>query len=368
MKRTPLLSTACLVALAAAAAPALAGWTVADLNPNGATSWAYGVWAGQVVGAANWSGRQYAGFWGATAATWTPVAYGSQFEGTSGGQQVGWTISASSELYASLWSGTAGSLVNLNPTGATGSWGWGVSGEQQVGSANIDGTTYASLWTGSAASWINLNPAGATASTACGVSGGQQVGSAVINGTWQAGLWNGTASSWVDLSLYGATSSEALATSGSQQVGVVNGEASLWSGTAGSWVNLNPYGAGGSRADAISGNLAAGSAYYYADGYWHAGLWSISTFGTGQGSQTTASWLDLNALLPSGEYAGSMANGIYTFDGNTWVVGQAYDVSTSQWHAILWEDTVPEPPSLLALGCPLLGLAGLAIRRRGRNR
>lgn len=56
----------------------------------------------------------------------------------------------------------------------------------------------ASLWSGSSTSWVNLHPTGATESRAYGITGNEQVGSAVF-GRLHAGLWRGTAASWVDL-------------------------------------------------------------------------------------------------------------------------------------------------------------------------
>ncbi|MCX6377846.1 MAG: hypothetical protein NTU88_17750, partial [Armatimonadetes bacterium] len=87
----------------------------------------------------------------------------------------------------------------LNPSGATQSCAFAVSGGQQVGRAEIGGDLHASLWSGTAASWVDLHPLGATDSQAYGVSGGKQVGHAKIGGNEHAGLWSGTAQSRVDL-------------------------------------------------------------------------------------------------------------------------------------------------------------------------
>ena len=145
---------------------------------------------------------------------------------------------------ASLWSGTAASWIDLNPTGSTLSNLNAVDVGQQVGSVRISNIDRASLWTGTAASWVSLNPAEASSSSALGVSGGQQVGFAFI-GTSHAGFWTGTAASWVDLHPAGATSSKANGVNGGQQVGiaVVGGRnhASIWSGTAASWVDLHTF-------------------------------------------------------------------------------------------------------------------------------
>jgi hypothetical protein len=60
----------------------------------------------------------------------------------------------------------------------------------------------ASLWSGTAGSWINLNPAGAFNSRANGVFEGLQVGFASGAFGETASLWSGTAESWVDLGAF----------------------------------------------------------------------------------------------------------------------------------------------------------------------
>ncbi len=57
-------------------------------------------------------------------------------------------------------------VTYLHPAGAAESWGTGVSGVDQVGRITNAGSsnTFAALWTGTAGSFVNLNPAGASAS------------------------------------------------------------------------------------------------------------------------------------------------------------------------------------------------------------
>ncbi len=115
-----------------------------------------------------------------------------------------------------MWSGTANSFVNLNPSGASSSEAKSTSGSQQVGFVNFSAgfTVYnAALWSGTANSFVNLNPLGSTYSVASGVSGSQQVGEASVNGQIVASLWSGTADSFVNLqSVLGSdyTSSQAV--------------------------------------------------------------------------------------------------------------------------------------------------------------
>ena len=130
----------------------------------------------------------------------------SRAYGVSGGQQVGYV-----GLHAGLWSGTAGSWVDLNPAGFTSSAAQGISGSQQVGyvaGPATGGKIHGSLWSGSVSSWVDLNPTECEYSYGSGASGAQQVGYAcgAATGGWEhASLWQGTAASWFDLhSLLGA--------------------------------------------------------------------------------------------------------------------------------------------------------------------
>ncbi len=185
---------------------------------------------------------------------------------------------------------------------------------QEVGNASFT-SIQAGLWTGTASSWVDLNPTGASRSQAWGVCNGQQVGSATFptgpyDNYTHAALWNGSAVGWTDLNPSGVLGSEALGTSGDEQVG-----------------------------DTTDAN-----------GHSHAALWRGSA----------ASWADLSALLPSGVYSNSGATGVYTSGGSTWVVGYAYNSSTTD--AFLWEDIVPEPSSILVVLCGI-GALGAATRR-----
>jgi hypothetical protein len=187
----------------------------------------------------------------------------SEAFGTDGSNQVGFaTYPASGGGYnhAMLWSGTAASTVDLQPTqfgsGYFASTAYGVAGSQQVGvmyGRNNDpgGVPHAVLWSGTAASAVDLNPTNlpttsTVSSQANGIGGGEEVGYAsFVNGT-NAILWTGTAASAVDLNPTGSNDSIALATNGTYQVGyvsnLINGypvnSAYVWSGTAASAVNL----------------------------------------------------------------------------------------------------------------------------------
>ncbi|MGD1277616.1 MAG: PEP-CTERM sorting domain-containing protein [Tepidisphaeraceae bacterium] len=209
-------------------------------------------------------------------------AGGMTVSGGAAGQTVGYGTSASNNSHALLWSGTAASAVDLQPTNLSGydqSYALGTNGTQQVGYGAGSGTGYnahALLWSGTAGSAVDLNPtklAGFTASYALGTSGTQQVGDGYDSGAsnWHALLWSGTADSAVDLqptNLTGFTQSQANGTNGIQQVGYGDGQALLWFGTADSAVDLQlllP--ATGTWTGSIAYTIdAAGNVYGTADG------------------------------------------------------------------------------------------------------
>ena len=75
----------------------------------------------------------------------------------------------------------------MHVAAATASFAWDVFGSTQVGSATIDGIDHASVWSGTAGSWVDLHPSVATDhSHAFDVDGPQQVGAASIEGDFHA--------------------------------------------------------------------------------------------------------------------------------------------------------------------------------------
>jgi hypothetical protein len=199
---------------------------------------------------------------------------------TDGVQQVGSCLvgdfATSTSTHAYMWSGTAASAVDLNPTNLgftdTYSSALAISDSQQVGYVGGYATGgHAVLWSGSAGGAIDLNPTnlpGFTNSSADGIGGGQEVGYGwAQGGEYDSALvWNGTAASAVDLNPTGYYDSEALGTNGIQQVGYGQNasyvDALVWTGTAASVVNLQlflPQSAEWSYSDAYtidsSGNI-----------------------------------------------------------------------------------------------------------------
>ena len=246
----------------------------------------------------------------AVAQSWTvtvlhPAAsFGSQVYGVTADQQVG---SADAEFggyqFAHVWSGTSASAVSLHPPifGARHSGALATTGTHQAGWVaffNL-GNQHAALWSGTAASFVDLHPTapGITTSEVTGMSGTRQVGGVHTLTSGFAGMWQGTPGSWTDLhpAWVGATGSWALGAGGDQQVGGVAWHdlafqsvehAALWRGSAASFVDLHPAwtGAYGSVAFATTGAQQAGSISFGAATNTHAGIWS----------GTSASWVDLH--------------------------------------------------------------------------
>jgi len=352
---TKLLRFAVLVSILVTV-PAAADYKAVILNSSGFEySAARGVSGGQQVG---WGWRidtqqDHALLWSGTAGSYvdlTPSGFDmSSAEDISGEQQVGWGHESSfgDWQHALLWSGTAESYVDLNPSGFDESYAYGVSGGQQVGSGRVDAIGYNShalLWSGTADSYVDLNPSGFIQSRSFGVSGGQQVGAGGRT-TVEAGhalLWSGTAASCVDLNPNGFYDSRCTGVSGGQQVGwgsvsvsSLETHALLWYGTAESCVDLNPSGFNESYAGGVSGGQQVGAG----DG--HALLWS----------GTADSYIDLHTFLPPG-YSSSYAQGI---DSTGSIVGGATTTDGAS-HAVLWE-RVPDIYGLF-IGVRDKGVAG----------
>lgn len=143
--------------------------------------------------------------------------YGSVAYGIGGGQEVGEgdiQIESNFQGHALLWTGTAASAVDLDPSVAgfstSDSFAYATNGSQQVGyyvytSPELATSNHAMIWSGTAASATDLNPTnltGITDSEAFDIRGGEEVGIGEGTGTdnqLNAILWLGTADSAVDL-------------------------------------------------------------------------------------------------------------------------------------------------------------------------
>jgi hypothetical protein len=301
----------------------------------------------------------------------TPAGYNSAFVYfTSGGQQAGYgTLSANGNSIPLIWSGTAGSVEVLTPPSFNSGAVSGTDGVHQVGYAGgLSFGAHAMLWTGTAASAVDLNPtnlSGFTKSVAIGIYGSQEVGNGSgADPTEHALLWNGTADSAVDLNPAGFYFSSAHGTSGAQQVGfgmattTSPDHALLWSGTAASVVDLNPAGFAESDAEATNGQQQVGSGVAARDRS-GALVWS--------GSASSVTYLQ-NYLPTSGNTSFNESVAYYIdSSGNIFGTASGTNNGVQGTFAVEWSP-VPEPGSISALMCVCLsGLLGRGVHRNRKN-
>jgi hypothetical protein len=186
-----------------------------DLNPSGSNlSEARGVSGPVQVGFAygsNFGAR--ATMWLGSAASVIDLSGGrfvwSMANSASGNTQVG-----SGDGHALLWHGSASSVVDLHSTAYRETQANDVSGFTQVGEGAVSVAsgvqqvlgTHALKWTGTASSIVDLNPSDAFVSAAYAVLGDTQVGYAgrfASTGYFQnAALWRGSSASYLDLHQY----------------------------------------------------------------------------------------------------------------------------------------------------------------------
>ncbi|MBX3389705.1 MAG: hypothetical protein KF691_09655 [Phycisphaeraceae bacterium] len=243
----------------------------------------------------------------------TPGAANARVNGAAGNTQGG-----DIEGEAGIWSGTAQSWVNLQPSFATSSTIFGVSENQQGGRAAVpfENTfqSHACLWRGSAASWVDLHPSVGDYSQVNAVAEPNMQGGyfSYPNQIWHAALWRGTKASFVDLNPAGATASEIRAMTATQQGGTTRGasgndQAALWSGTAQSVVSLHSGGNFGSAVNGMVGDMQVGS------------LGDVVGLKATMWKGTAASRHNLHQYLPS-NYKSSFAMCIWT-DGISILIG-----------------------------------------------
>jgi uncharacterized membrane protein len=231
------------------------------------------------------------------------------------------------------------------------------------------------MWSGTAASYVDLNPTGYASSIANAVDGAFQVGAGGQLGQFHAVMWNGSASSVVDLHPVGNyIKSEALAISGNTQGGTATvpaigqlpdvPHAFIWHGTAASGVDLNPF---PFLASSIDGVSAAGQVGYASSFDPGPGLGDPPVTGPPHAfywNGTLASAVDLHASVVAQlgpTYIGSRAFGIND-DGS--IVGFAYETPFN-FRAVLWTPApLPEPASSAMLIGALWAVT--ACRRRWR--
>ncbi len=247
------------------------------------------------------------------------VNSGPIINGMSANNAVGSGFSYSVSRYVGiLWDAQGHIVTLLEVPGSTFPEVSGVSGNTQVGHADINETTHAVLWHGTTESWIDLNPGEASWSSADAADVDIQTGTAQFGDSEHAGLWRGTAESWVDLNPQGWDNSNASTASAGWQGGYAynNGGSSVaavWNSTADSFVNMHPTPlATYSEITGLSYGQACGEAYF--GEYPHALYWPAFS---------PDSYIDLQSALPS-DYIASRARGIWTDGaGKTYIVGYA---------------------------------------------
>lgn len=309
--------------------------------------------SGQAAGQINTASAFQAAFWNSsgTLSVLQPATVANSIAtGVSGNNQVGYGDGneVGPSTHAFLWSGTAASAIDLNPTqlSATSSAALGISGNQQVGffDPSPGGQERAVIWEGSAASAVSLQPSFAPSySEAHATDGVNQVGIGIDNSRFpQAILWTGTAPSAIDLAPTGTlTASGANGVAGNEQVGYVGGTtdsgyttAYLWHGTAASGVNLGAdaatIGAVSTTANGTNGSQevgwgSIGETSEPALLLTHALLWSGNA----------ASITDLQQFLP----AGFNESKAYSIDANGNVYGVAWNSTTMAYEAVEWTPT-----------------------------
>jgi hypothetical protein len=274
-------------------------------------------------------------------------------------QQAGWaTAAAGGGLRAVLWHGTPGSIVDMHPDGATGSWMSDADGVRQVGTVTSSTDLgRPALWSGAPNAWLDLTPAGFTGGQVAALDGARQGGWVIRGEDWHAALWQGSAQSFIDLHPAASPhrSSAVIEVNGDQQVGwagtglLGTARAMLWHGTADSAVDLHPEEFIYSQAGATNGVQQAGFASTTNN------LFLLQEACAFVWTGTAESGINLHQYLPEG-YLRSEATGIDSA-GN--VYGVAIDAAGVP-HAARWVP-IPEPTSATLL---IVCATGFLARRR----
>lgn len=317
---------------------AIAQWQITVLAPNGSSfSEVLGGFDGQQVGYAWYDPETvpFASLWSGSSESWVNLspanATRSWASANSAGQQVGYAV-IDGVLHAGTWTGSAESWIDFHPPGSIESYIINTDGVHQVGAVDY----HATLWNGTPGSQVDLSPAGFGASFAYGVDAEQQVGFAIIVIAGQlhyhASLWSGTAASFVDLHPTGVTHSYAWNVHKGQQVGFTEGagtHAALWRGTAASYVDLNPPGSTESAAYGVNDGRQVG----------HARINNVRRAVLWRGSAAT--WEDLSVYLP-GIWTESRANAVWTH--GDWLYVAGHGISNGADVAVLWRRCIVNQP------------------------
>lgn len=295
------------------------------------------------------------GLWDAATGTWTALSDGRNGDVRAmwGSLQGGSYQPPGGGVWASLWSGTAGSQVFLHPAGYQSSGIAGMWGDEQVGGVSnglgVPGGG-ACLWHGTASSFVLLAPPNAETSTATATDGVHQYGWGTYAGARRALMWSGTPQSVQSLDPGGdVLTSEIDAATPGIEAGKVHiagySRAAVWHGTAASFRNIHPAGyvaseANGACETGVAGDVLLGGTA------WHPAVWL--------GPELAFQELP----LPAG-YGVGFANCISFYNGQYYVGGYVAQDLGFSGVAYVWVG-VPAPASAL----PLAGLLVAAVRRR----
>ncbi|QEG35715.1 PEP-CTERM sorting domain-containing protein [Bythopirellula goksoeyrii] len=391
------ITTGCLVIICttgfAMQAKAQTGWTFTSLHTSGMTSsWAKSIDAGIQVGSAAGStlglggvvpgggpgsGMEDAVQWSSSAASWVnldPGPASSRALATNKGLTVGYRDTVSSQRSAYAWGGTGSNYlpaiidIRTDNSEARGVYGNTIGGYYN---SRVTGRVdHAAVWNwlGSTtpATLQDVHPVGAYSSeindvgSALWAVGSAQFPNAVTGfNERHAVVWHGKGIGWTDIHPAGARGSVALGSDAFDSVGYVRfltspDRPALWHLTSSSWTDLTPTGGiGGWAIDAEAG-WQVGFAYLSSSPTAHAALWN----------GTSTSFFDLSTLLPP-NYVSSVAEGVDVTPTGICIVGEALNSNTGQLEAVMWCQTIPEPPSLsLAGAIPMLCFLS---RRHGRQ-
>ena len=240
---------------------------------------------------------------------------------------------------ALVWHGD-GTVVVITPTGFNNAFVIGGSASGLAGYARPEGDMFnhAFFWAGpSAAQAVDLHPTGYQETFATSCDGNTQVGYGrpVGQGQNHAYLWQGTAVSLVDLTPTGITSGFALSIDGDQIGGYIKTggllRAVIWDAQTHAMTNLH-------YQDHESGVFFVNNERQVGHRTSTLGR-SRATLWTG----TPESATDLSVFLPA-NYINSLANWISS--SGTRIVGTAFNTTTAQIEAVVWEAPATTPGDL----------------------
>ena len=334
---------------------ASAQWTVINLHPTGATSSeARSISGAQQAGLAQytlgallWTGSNISVVKLAPGAGQASVANGVAGGRQSGNLTVDTGINA--RTHAAIWSGTQQSLVDLHPGALvavhsliaamdeTTQGGSFLAPDGGGGGGGGFSTGRPCMWSGTAGSFVDLTPFGFATGEVRGIAGGQQVGATFDNFLGTACMWTGTAESFVNLQPTEALFSAAQCTDGTYQYGVIGILEPVpglfpvrWNGTAESYTVL----------DVPTPELHWGEVHATHGGYQVGYITDndgISNSRACLWHEQPGTYMDIHQYLPAG-MTESNALGVWRHaaSGTLYIVGYGLNSATNQRQAVMW--------------------------------